>query len=190
MGFSPFSVERKYERPDPAIDQRTFDERGDVVEIDDLTHDEVWVDVLSVGSPFNRNIADQTLGVALQGRRGEILVTRSERTQDSRAISYRARRHERPNLILSHQETRENLPRENERRSLDTARHGKHSRGYTPIPTGTKVSPSEKLSAGGFQTNLGREYKLLALAEEQAAANLREETARRKSRPPADDIPF
>ncbi|MBI5019450.1 hypothetical protein HZB58_04225 [Candidatus Gottesmanbacteria bacterium] len=191
MGFfSLVSPEQKYERPDPAIDQRTFDKHGAVVEIDDNSHEQIWSDALSVGIPFKRNVADKKLGIAMQGRRGEILVTRSQRTQDTRAVAYRARRHGQPTLTLSHRETRENLPRENERRSLETALHGRHTRGYTPIPEGTKVSHNQKLAAGGFQSNLGREYKLLALAEELEASQQREKAARRKSQPPADDIPF
>lgn len=190
MGFSPFSAERRYERPDTSIDQRTFDEHGGVVEIDALSHDEVWTDVLSVGRSFNRNIADQKLGVAMQGRRGEVLVTRSELLQETRAVPYRAKRHERPNLTLTHRETRENLPRENEKLSLTTARHGRHTRGYSPLPESATMSANLKLAAGGFQTNLGREYKLLALAEEAAATSQREESVRRKSRPPTDDIQF
>lgn len=127
----------------------------------------------------------------MQGRRGEILIMRSERLQETRAIPYRAKRHGQPTLTLTHRETRENLPRENEWRSLETARHGRHSRGYAPIAVeGTRISPNQKLAAGGFQTNLGREYKLLALAEEETTNRRREETARRKSQPPADDIQF
>ena len=190
MGFFPVSPERKYERSETAIDQRAFDEHGAVVEIDALTHDEVWTDVLSVGRSFNRNIADQKLGVALQGRRGEVLVTRSELLQETRAVPYRAKRHERPNLTLSHRETRENLPRENEKLSLTTARHGRHTRGYSPLPERGTMSANQKLAAGGFQSNLGREYKLLALAEDAAATRQREESARRKSRLPTDDIQF
>lgn len=191
MGFfSPASPERKYIRPDTAIDQRTFDEVGEEVSIDNSTHDQTWVDVLSLGIPFGRNIADILLGKAVQKRRGEILVTRSENSQDTRAIPYRAKRHELPRVTLTHRETRENLPRENERRSLETARHGRHSREYTPIPDGITLSPNQRLAAGGFQSNLGREYKLRALAEDQEAARLHDRTARRKSQPPSDDIPF
>ncbi len=190
MGSATRGPERRYLRPDTSIEQRTFDEHGDEVGIDDQTHDEVWADVLSLGKTFGRNIADALLGKAMQPRRGEILVTRSEQSQDTRAIPYRARKHERPHRELTHDVVGALLPREHERRSLRTARHGKHSRGYVEGAARGKMSAAQKLSGGGFQSNLGREYELLALMEERAEAFQKEEAARRKAQPPTDDIPF
>lgn len=190
MGLATRGKEHKYLRPDTSIEQRTFDEHGNEVGIDDQTHDEIWADVLSLGKKFGRNIADALLGNAMQTRRGEILVTRSERSQDTRAIAYRARRHERPYRELGHDVVGALLPREHERRSLRTARHGKHSRGFIEGNPGGKLSAAQKLSLGGFQSNLGREYELLALMEERAEAFRKEEAARRKTQPPTDDIPF
>lgn len=182
--------ERKYLRPDTSIDQRTFDEHGNEVGIDNQTHDEVWSDVLSLGKAFARNIADALLGKAMQTRRGEILIMRSEDVQETRAIPFRARTHERPARELVHTEVEARLPREYERRSVRTARHGRHSRGHIPPQTEGKISPYRKLSLGGFQSNFGKEYELLALMEERAAAYQQEELARKQSEPPADDIPF
>ena len=182
--------ERKYLRPDTSVDQRTFDERGNEVGTDNLTHDEVWADVLSLGKTFARNIADTLLGKAMQTRRGEILVTRSENSQDTRAIPYRARKHERPHRELTHDVVGALLPHEHERRSLRSARHGRHSRGHIDGTSEGKMSPSQKLSRGGFQSNLGREYELLARMEERTEAFQKEEAARRKTQLPTDDIPF
>lgn len=190
MGFTPRSPERKYLRPDHSIDQRTFDEHGAEVGTDGLTHDEVWADVLSLGVTFGRNIADKLLGKAIQPRRGEIIVTRSELTQETRAVPFRARRHERPQYALGHAEVAGLTPREHEKRSLHTARHDRHTRGHIRLtPQGT-LTAARKLSYGGFQSNLGQEYARLAQMEEEAAARKKEEKARRKSQPPSDNIIF
>lgn len=190
MGFTPRSPERKYLRPDHSIDQRTFDEHGAEVGTDGLTHDEVWADVLSLGVTFGRNIADKLLGKAIQPRRGEIIVTRSELTQETRAIPFRARRHERPVYMLGHTEVAGLTPREHEKRSLHTARHDRHTRGHVRLKPQGAITPARKLSHGGFQSNLGQEYARLAETEEQAAIRQREEKARRKAQPPTDDVTF
>lgn len=190
MGFTPRSPERKYLRPDHALDQRTFDEHGNEVATDALTHDEVWTDVLSLGRAFGRNIADKLLGKAIQPRRGEIIVTRSELTQETSAIPYRARRHERPRYSMGHTEVAEHTPREHEKRSLQTARHDRHTRGHVRLKPQGAITPARKLSHGGFQSNLGQEYARLAETEEQTATRQREEKARRKAQPPTDDIVF
>ncbi len=173
-----------------AIDQRTFDERGNVVGIDNQTHSEIWIDVLSLGRAFGRNIADALLGKAIQTRRGEILITRNEDTQETRAIPFRARRHERPKRELTHDVVNSLLPREHERRSLQTARHSRHSRGHVPTKQEGQITPYRKLSNGGFQSNLGREYELLARMEERAEAYQKAEANRKKAQPATDDIQF
>jgi|GEM_PF-834766 hypothetical protein len=190
MGLTQRTPERKYLRPDHSIDQRTFDEHGDEVGIEDQTHDEVWTDVLSLGRTFGRNIADTLLKKAIQPRRGEILVTRSERTQETSALPFRARRHERPQHALTHTEVAERVPREHERRSLQTARHDRHTRGSIHLKPQGIMTAARKLSYGGFQTNLGKEYVRLAEQEEQAAIKQREKQTRRKSQRPTDDIVF
>lgn len=182
--------DRKLLRSDSTIDQRTFDGRGGEVGIDDQDADSIWSDVLSLGQQFRKNIADAMLGVSMQPRRGEILVTRSQRRQETRAIPFRARKHERPNVALPHNVVAAGVPREHERRSLSTARHTRHSRAYFPSPAQEKPTPYQKLAAGGFITNLGREYKLLAQKEERAAASQQSEKTRRRAQPAADDIQF
>jgi len=52
------------------------------------------------------------------------------------------------------------------------------------------MTAARKLSYGGFQTNLGKEYVRLAEQEEQAAIKQREKQTRRKSQRPTDDIVF
>lgn len=182
--------DRKLLRSDSTIDQRTFDRHRREVGIDAQDAESIWSDVLSLGEQFRKNIADAMLGVSMQPRRGEILVVRSERTQETRAVSYRARRHERPNVALPHDDVAAGLPRENERRSLSTARHARHSRAHFPSPVQEKLTPNQKLAAGGFMTNLGREYKLLARREERAAMHKKSEKNRRKAQPATDDIQF
>ncbi len=190
MGFTKLGPERKYLRPDTTIDQRTFDEHGKEVGLDNQTHDEIWADVLSLGKQFGRNIADALLGKARQTRRGEILVTRSEASQDTRSIPYRAKKYELPNAALPHAAVESAIPRENERRSHRTARRTRHSRANFPIPQHERPSANRKLAAGGFMTNFGKEYELLALMEERAAAYQAQEKERRKGRPATDDIKF
>ena len=184
------SPDRKFLRSDSARDQRTFNKHGEEVGIDTQDVDSIWSDVLSLGKQFRKNIADAMLGVSMQPRRGEILVTRSERMQETRAVSYRARKHEQPQVALPHDDVEVRVPRENERRSLRTARRTRHSRANFPIPQHERPSPNRKLAAGGFMTNFGREYKLLALREDRVNAYKQKEAARRKAQPATDDIPF
>lgn len=182
--------DRKFLRSDSTIDQRTFDRHKREVGIDTQDADSIWSDVLSQGQQFRKNIADALLGVSMQPRLGEILVVRSERAQETRAVSYRAKIHELPKTALPHNNVAAMVPRENERRSLQTARHTRHSRAHFSSPAQEKPTPYYKLAAGGFMTNFGREYTLLSRMEDRAAAYQKKEEERRKSLPATDDIPF
>lgn len=182
--------DRRYDRPDVAIDQRTFGDHGEEIGLDDQDVHSVWSDVLSLGKQFRHNIADAMLGTSMQPRRGEILVTRDGAMQETRAVRYRAKRHGEITLALPHDEVETHVPREHERRSLRTARHSRHSRAHFSSPQQERPSPNEKLAAGGFATNLGRKFKLLAIVEERTKANQEAEAAKRKAQKPTDDIQF
>lgn len=179
-------------RPDQSLDQRTFDQSGHEVGIDDQSHDQIWSDLLALGHVFQKNIADALLGESRQPRRGEILVTRSERTQETRAVSYRAHRHERPKTVLPIQEARMVVPVETERRSIQTAYHDKHTRafwatGSEHIDRGTHL---RKLALGGNlpETNRKLAHREAALARLEVMEQKRNE--RRRNEAPSDDIQF
>ncbi len=172
--------DRKYLRSDTSIDQQTFDERGRNVGIDAQTHEEVWNDALATGNTIGRNIADARLGRSVQPRRGEILSTRLGSTQDTRAIPYRARRHEKPTIQMPYEQAAKKIPREAERRSLTTARHDRHTRAHWVITQEAK-NRGTKLRQLAFGGNLPKTNERLA-RRATALERLEEMTARRRAK--------
>jgi len=187
----PEIPKRKFLRADHAIDQRTFDTAGDEVGIDNQTHDGVWSDALVTGRRFRRNIADAALGTSLQPRRGEILVTRLESTQETRAIPYRARRHERPEQELTHGQAAASIPQEGERRSVKTARHDRHTRASWQLPEEHK-DRGTKLRQLAFGGNLPKQNARLRHREAALERLDRMEASQRQQQKqaPADDVPW
>lgn len=188
----PRSRERKYLRSDTTMNQCAFDEHGKVVGIDEQDAHSVWVDLLSLGKQFRRNIADHMLKTSMQPTRGEILVTRDGTTHDTRAVSFRAKIHELPRVALPLADVQALLPRENERRSLETAKHKCHTRaswvvGHEQKDRGTKL---KLLALGGFQTNIGEDYKRRKETLERLERMENSEKARRALEPIQDDITF
>lgn len=188
----PRSPDQKYLRSDTTINQCTLDENRKEVGIDLQDKEHVWSEVLSFGEKFLKNIADFSLGESTQPNRGEILVTRNESSQDTRAISYRARIHERPRVALPHADVQTLLPRENEQRSLKTARRKHHTRaiwtvGHEHKDQGTQL---RKLEFGGFLTNIGVRYKQESAALEQLEKMNNAEKTRLAQIPTQDDIKF
>lgn len=189
----PRSPDQKYLRSDNTINQCTLDENRKEVGIDLQDKEHVWSEVLSFGEKFLKNIADFSLGESTQPNRGEILVTRNESSQETRAIPYRARLHELPRVALSHANVQASLPRENEKRSLQTARRKHHTRaiwtvGHEQKDRGTQL---RKLAFGGWQSAaLGNEYKRKAAALEQLEKIKNAEKARLAQIPTQDNIIF
>jgi len=188
----PRSGEQKYVRSDTMINQCALDDHGKVVGIDDQDVHSVWRDVLSLGKRFRRNIADPMLETSMQPRRGKILVTRDGTTQDTRAIPYHARNHEQPNVSLPHADVQALLPREKEQRSLKTALHQRNSGanwlvGHEQKDRGTQL---RKLGLGGFQSNIGKRYKLREAALKRLEEMTNAEKARLAQIPTQDDIIF
>ncbi len=189
----PRSPDQKYLRSDTTINQCALDDHGKVVGIDDQDVHSVWTDILSLGNPFRRNIADETLGRSMQPRRGKILITRDGTTHDTRAISYSAKKHEQPRVTLPHNIVQTVVPREDEKSSLATARHQPNSRanwliGHEHKDRGTKI---RQLSRGGWQSaTLGNEYKRKAEALERLEKIENAEKARLAQIIPQDNIIF
>lgn len=188
----PILPDRKYLRSDHTVDQRAFDENHKEVGIDIQDKESIWTDVLSLGRTFQKNIADALLGKSVQPQRGEILVTRLESSQQTRAISFRAAKHEHPKVALSHADTLSLIPREDERQSLTTARRKHHSRAMWASSAehkdfGTNI---RRLAFGGFQTNIGEKYKNKEAVLEQVEKKEKAEKARLSQIPTEDDIKF
>jgi len=188
----PRNGERKYIRADDAIDQRAFDEHHNEVGIDLQDQDHVWSEILSFGEKFLKNIADFSLGESTQPKRGEILVTRNESSQEIRAVAFRAAKHEQPRVTLPHNIVKTVVPREDEKRSIKTARRQRHARAFWTIGHEQKDRGTQlrKLSLGGFQTNIGKQYKLREAALERLERMKNAESARLAQIIPQDDITF
>lgn len=187
----PNTPDRKYLRSDHTVDQRAFDENHIEVGLGTQDRESIWSEVLSLGKIFQKNIADELLLKSVQPRRGAILVTRLESSQQTRAISFRAAKHEYPKVALSHIDTQAQISRADERRSLTTARHAHHSRAMWTISVEHKDSGTiiRRLAFGGFKTNIGKEYKnkeaVLEVEKKEKA-----EKARLAQIPTEDDIKF
>jgi hypothetical protein len=172
------------------MDQRTFDASHHEVGLDDDTHDQVWSDFLAVGKHFFRNIADPRLGKAMQSRRGEIIGTRSQRTQDTRALPYKAAHHEKPAVTLPYTQADNATPRESAARSMATAKHDRHTRVFTPGRQEHAVLKARSLARGGLFTNLKDRYQRRSDAADRLERMKQNIANQRRSQPPTDDIKF